>query len=100
MQNTVTFNVCRDNKKAATMLAKRLVQLGHKAELLEVPETPGVDLSHKPHAVRHDAPSDVVVPLMVEVEEDHEPAERGERFRPSSSSPTGPFGDPPPDRNT
>lgn len=110
LTNSVTFNVCTDNARAARALVKALVAAGHTAELLEVPEEGQAHARAQgqkspPAAVAHDAPSDVVVPLMMQIEDDHSPSDRGQAddsrggSRPSgSSSPTGPWGGPPPDR--
>lgn len=68
MLNTVTFNVCNDNAAAADEMVKRLKGAGHLAERVEIPETPGHDLSHEPAALRHNVGPDIAVPMMVEVE--------------------------------
>ncbi|SRR6266403_1608300 len=110
--NTVTFNVCKDNAKAAAALVKALKAAGHDAELLEVPaeghaHAKAQGQKSPPAAVAHDAPSDVVVPLMMEVEDDHVPIGPRDQYADDSrdgarpdrgSSPTGPWGGPPPDR--
>jgi hypothetical protein len=73
LTNSVTFNVCKDNAAAADALVTAILGKGYKAERLEVPAE---GLAHAeaqgqkspPAAVAHDAPSDVVHPLMIEIE--------------------------------
>lgn len=109
MTNTVTFNVCNDNAAAAAEMVKRLKRDGHQAELLEIPETPGHDLSHEPAALRHNVGPEIAVPMMVEIEKafttapaaverdrDQDRDQDRDRFRSGSSSPMGPFGGPDP----
>lgn len=76
MTNSVTFNVCKDNAKAADALVAALTQKGHKAELLEVPaelveHCKAMKQKSPPAAVAHDAPASVAVPLMVQIEKDN-----------------------------
>jgi hypothetical protein len=71
--HSVTFNVCKDNGKAADALVEALKGKGYKAERLEVPEeglahAEAMGQKSPPAALSHDAPSDVVVPLMIEIE--------------------------------
>jgi len=76
LTNSVTFNVCKDNAAAADALVEALKAKGHGAERLEVPAE---GLAHAesqgqkspPAAVAHDAPSDVVHPLMVKIESEN-----------------------------
>lgn len=71
--NSVTFNICKDNAAAADALVDALKGKGYGAERLEVPEE---GLKHAesqgqkspPAALKHDAPADVVHPLMVDIE--------------------------------
>lgn len=76
LTNSVTFNVCKDNGKAADALVEALKAKGHGAERLEVPpellahaEAHGTP--SPPAAVAHDAPSDVVHPLMIKIESEN-----------------------------
>lgn len=112
--NSVTFNICKDNLRAARALIVALVAAGFKAEHLEVPReghehARAQGQKSPPAAVAHDAPPDVVVPLMQDIEDDHVDVvdaaadEEAARLRRrlaggTGGSPTGPVGDPPPDR--
>jgi hypothetical protein len=71
--NSVTFNVCSDNSKAAKELVDALKAKGYAAELVETPEHGNAHALSQgqkspPGALAHNAPSDVVVPLMTKIE--------------------------------
>lgn len=99
--HSTTFSACRDNAAAAKAFMLRLKAEGHPSELLEIPDSAvqaarAAGAPSPPVAVAHSVPADVVVPIAIDVEEDFLP-EEGQKYRPSASSPTGPFGGPRPD---